>query len=121
MAMQSFTTKEALLTKQSTCSMSHVFKAKGNGKLFFQISSIPPAVGASTPKSQKSSPHCVKGFADDLTIISLHEHDYVSVFRTVSKKCSNIDLELRLDKCVSVVYNGSKVKKICSFSMEKAT
>ena len=33
----------------------------------FPISSTSPAVGASTPKSQKSSPHCVKGFADGLT------------------------------------------------------
>ena len=94
-------------------------QAKGNGKWFFPISSTPPAVGASTPKSQKSSPHCVKGFADDLTIISQYEQDHASVLRTVSKKCSDIDLEIRPDKCLSVVYNGSKVKKTYSFPIEE--
>ena len=90
-------------------------QAKGNGELFFPISSTPLAVGAYTQKSQKSSLQCVKSFADDLAIIPQLEHDHASVPRILSKKCSDIDLEICPDKCVSVVYNGSKVKKNCSF------
>ena len=81
------------------------------------MSSSPPVMAASTPipKIQKSNPHCVKGFADDLTIISQHEQEHASALHTVSNKCSDIDLEIRPDKCVSVVYSGSKIKKTCSF------
>ena len=88
--------------------MSHGFKQRVMGSGSFQFPQ-PPGCGASIPKYQNSSPHCVKGFADDLAIVSQHEHDHASVLCTVSKKCSDIDLEIRPDKCVSVVYNGSKV------------
>ena len=54
---------------EETVNLLNVIQAKGNREWFFPISSSPPAVEASTPKSQKSSPYFVKGFADDLTII----------------------------------------------------
>ena len=112
--MQSFATKEARF--KEAVNLLNVSRVMG---CFFPISSNPPAVGASTPKSQKSSPHCVKDFADDLTIISQYEYDHASVLRTFSKNCSVIDLEIRPDKFVSVVYNGSKGKKTCSFPIEE--
>ena len=40
---------------------------------------------------------------------------FLNMNKTVSKKCSDIDLEIHPDKCVSVAYNGSKVMKTCSF------
>ena len=107
--------KEALLKKQSTCSISHGFKQKVMGSGSFQFHQPLWMWETPLPNPQKSSPHCVKGFADDLTIISQHGYDHASVLRMVSKKCSDIDLEIHSDKCVVVVYNGSKVKKTCSF------
>ncbi len=72
-------------------------QAKGNGKWFFPISSTSPVVGASTPKIPKVKSTLCERFADDLTIIYQHEH--ASVLGTLSKKCSDIDLEIRPDKC----------------------
>ena len=90
-------------------------RVRGNG---FPKSSTAPAVGAPLSDSHKptlSKPHCVKGFADDLTIISQCECEHASALLSGSEKCSDIDLQIHPDKCVSVVYSGSKFKKSCSF------
>ena len=78
MAMQSFATKEALLTKQSTCSMCHGFKQRVMGSVSFQFHQ-PLRLWESPPQNPKSQVYIVKGFADDLIIISQHEHAHASV------------------------------------------
>ena len=86
--------------------------------MFFPKSSTPPVVGAPLSDSHKptlSKPHCVKGFADNLTIISQCECEHASALLSGSEKYSDIDLQIRPDKCVSFVYSGYKFKKSCSF------
>ena len=62
MVLPAFATKEALLKKQSTCSVPHGFKQMIMESGSFQFNQ-PLGCGSLHPKIPKSSPHCGKGFA----------------------------------------------------------
>ena len=64
---------------------------------------------ASKPKLCLSSPHSVKGFADDLTVISSNIADHSAALLEIEKKAADLDLSLRPDKCVSVIYDGNRI------------
>ena len=118
MAMQSFTTKEALLKKQSTCLMG---SRKGWWEVVHSNFINPSGCGSLHPKI----PKVMSTLCERLCWWPHHHfstwHDHASVLCTVSKKCSDIDLEIRPDKCVSVVYNGSKVRRLVLFPLGRAT
>ena len=61
------------------------------------------------PKSITSSSRKVKAFADDLTVISRSLSSHQKVLETTVIKCKDMDLQVRPDKCVSILYNGKKV------------
>ena len=64
---------------------------------------------AQQTKTAASSRHKVKGFADDLTVISRSLSSHQNLLETTVTKCNDLDLHLRLDKCVSILYNGKKL------------
>ena len=53
--------------------------------------------------------HTGKGFADDLTVLSLSAQDYVLALSEIKKKCRDVDLTLRPDKCVTIIFDGNKM------------
>ena len=64
---------------------------------------------AQQTKTAASSRHKVKGFADDLTVISRSLSSHQNLLETTVTKCIDLDLYLRLDKCVSILYNRKKL------------
>ena len=64
---------------------------------------------AQQPKSFTSSKHKVKGFADDFTIISRSLNSHQQVLSETATKCEDLDLHVRPDKCVSILFNGKKM------------
>ena len=66
------------------------------------------ALQARHPKSAMSAWHKVKGFADDLTVISRSLSSRQRVLETVVTKCMALDLHVRPNKCLSILYNGKK-------------
>ena len=83
--------------------------AKGNGKWFLPPNtlSIPSKLSPST----HSKPHKVKGYADDLTIITSSCSDHQEVLSQIDKRCSDVCLTIRPDKCLSLVIGSCKNNK----------
>ena len=48
----------------------------------------------------------MKGFADDLTVISPNKEQHKITLAVVVRKCKDLGLQIRADKCVSMVFNG---------------
>ena len=87
--MQFSATRKALSKNRVNLLNVSWVRARGNGKCTFPKSSTPPVVGAPLSDSHKptlSKPHCVKGFADDLTIISQCKCEHASALLSVSEK-----------------------------------
>ena len=58
-----------------------------------------------------SSPHTVKGFADDLSVFSSNISEHQSLLSDLSTYSQDLDLTLRLDTCISVIFTGNKTVK----------
>ena len=82
--------------------------AKGNDKWF-----LPPNTLSllSKPSSIVSKPHKVKGYADDLTIITSSCSDHQEVLSQINKRCSDVCLTIRRDKSFSLVIGSCKKDK----------
>ena len=76
------------------------YPAKGNGKWFLSPNTTPPT---SQPVATLSRPHKVKGYDDDLTIISSSPGEHQDVLAHIDKRCSDVCLTIRPDKCFSLV------------------
>ena len=57
------------------------------------------------PKLCLSSPHTVKGFADDLTVISSSMADLSTALLEINKKAADF-ISLRPNKCFALLYDG---------------
>ena len=64
-----------------------------------------------------SSLHKVKGFADDLTVISDNVDSHQLVLRSLVLKAGEICLKFQPAKCVSLHFNGHRVVPSTQFSM----
>ena len=84
--------------------------AKGNGKWFLPRSCDPPSY-TSTPTIAHSKPHKVKGYADDLTIISSTPAERQEVITHVDNRCKDVCLNIRPDKCHSLLFDGKAACK----------
>ena len=78
--------------------------AKDNGKSFLPRSCDPSS--HTLTSAAHSKPHKVKGYADDLTIISSSLAELQEVVTQVDNRCHDICLNFRLDKCYSLLYDG---------------
>ena len=84
------------------------------------------------PKSQKSgrrsinpssstppSPHRVEGYCDDLTLIfsmrSCSEH--AETLAVLDRRCHDLDLRLKPQKCISLAFNGKQVDRSVTFPL----
>ena len=88
--------------------------ARRNGRKFFPICSYPPTIKpkvSRTPKFTLSVPHKAKAYADDLSIISGSLEEHTETVQTIDQLSKEIDLIIRPDKCVTVVFDGKKVLK----------
>ena len=82
--------------------------AMGNGKWFLPCSSIPPST--TIPAVKASQSHKVKGYADDLTVISSTPDEHQEVVSLVDTRCNDINLTVRPDKCHTLVFDGKAPK-----------
>ena len=64
-----------------------------------------------------SSPHTVKRFANDLSVFSSNISDHQSLLSDLSIYSQNLDLTLRPDKCISVIFDGKKMDHKTIFSL----
>ena len=62
----------------------------------------------SSPKLVESTEHSVKGYADDVTILSNNIDTHVSVLQTVDQRVGDMDLSFKPTKCVSYLFDGIK-------------
>ena len=83
---------------------------------FLSLSKTPPVFTlkkvreeARKTKMTTSTCHKTKAFADDLTVISSSLTSHKEVLEATVEKCQDIDLHVRPDKCVSILYNGKKL------------
>ena len=60
-------------------------------------------------KFAESLDHSLKGYADFVTLISCDAEVHKSVLQTMDQKASDLDLTFKPSKCVSFVFDGSKV------------
>jgi hypothetical protein len=74
---------------------------------------------AALPKSAASSSHKVKGFADDLTVISRSLSSHQRVLVSTVSKCMDLDLHVRPDKYISILYNGNKLIDDSSIQLQQ--
>ena len=58
------------------------------------------------PKSVAGKPHCAKGFADDLSVISASKTDHQSTLDTIQHHSAFLDLILKSPKCLSYCFSG---------------
>ena len=72
---------------------------------------------AAEPKTCSSSLHKVKGFADDLTVISSNVDLHQVVLKSLVLKAGDICFEFQSVKCVSLHFNGRRVVSTTQFSM----
>ena len=73
------------------------------------------------PKFFNSSSHSAKAFADDLSVFSSSPEDHQSLLLTSDGKCSDLNLTLKPEKCVSSVFNGSKLDHTTTFSLRNGS
>ena len=59
-------------------------------------------------KVVNSAEHSVKGYADDVTLISSDFDAHVTVLQSVDQRAGDLDLCFKPVKCVSYLYDGSK-------------
>ena len=55
-----------------------------------------------------SAEHSVKGYADDVTLISSNFDVHVVVLQSVDQRASDLDLSFKPVKCVSYLFDGKK-------------
>ena len=68
-------------------------------------------------KTCLSAPHTVKGFANDMTVISPNILAHSSAVKIIDQKASSLDLILKPEKCVSFLYDGKDIDKRSTFSL----
>ena len=76
----------------------------------------PPSIKLSNPQVNFhfSAPHKVKGYADDLSIISDSFDEHVKTVQKIDQNLREIDLVVvRPDKCVTLQFNGKNVVDQC--------
>ena len=72
----------------------------------------------SKSKYFNSTQHSAKAFADDLSVFSSSIKDHHSLLLAIDDKCSDLDLTLKPEKCVSIVFNGVKMDHTMSFPLK---
>ena len=102
----------------------HWVHTRKGQKAFLPFSTNPPKFPlkkihqeAKEVKTCLSAPHTVKGFADDMTVISPNISAHSSALKIIDQKASSLDLKLKPEKCVSFLYDGKDIDKRSTFSL----
>ena len=74
---------------------------------------------AAKAKTIKLSPRTVLGYADDTTILSKSPEEHQQALIEIDNKCSDLGLEIRPDKCVSLIFNGRSMNKQRTFKIHQ--
>ena len=97
-----------------------------SSKPFMAIDSNPPEyplkkvrAEAAQPKTIKLNPRAVLGYADDTTILSKSPEEHQQALTEINNKCSDLGLEIRPDKCVSLIFNGRSMNKQRTFKIHQ--
>ena len=101
--------------------------ARKSAKVFYSLNDSPPSFTPAShrrsrqKKFAKSTEHKVKGFADDLTIISANKNKHSSELMRLDECASELDLEIRADKCYSFSIVGYKKDKTYCVPLRSGT
>ena len=108
---------------KSKCSIEWKHTRKGQ-RPFLPLSKTPSVLplkkirqDAKEIKYCLSSPHTVKGFARCFRPTSVNISEHQSLLSDLSTYSQNLDLTLRPDKCISVIFDGSKMDHRTTFSL----
>ena len=85
--------------------------ARSKGRKFC---SYPPTIKSKvsrTPNSLSQHPHKAKAYANDPSIISGSLEEHTETVQTIDQLSREIDLIIRPDKCVTLVFDGKKILK----------
>ena len=58
-----------------------------------------------------SKPHKVKGYTDDLTIISSSPAEHQKIITMMDDRCMDVVLRVRSGKCYSLLFDGKDTKE----------
>ena len=103
------------VSNQSASLQSSECMQNGNGKWYFPPGSKIP--GQLMDPTKASNEHKVKGFANDLTVIFIHEGNHQSMLSCTDTHCKDVCLSIQPDKCYSLVYDRKKSKKNITFKV----
>ena len=98
--------------------------ATGNSKHFLKPSITPPTAKVpkvrekiNQPKLFYTTPHRVKGYCDDLTLISSSCSEHAETLAVLDRRCHDLDLRLKPQKCISLAFNGKQVDRNVTFPL----
>ena len=97
--------KGNLTEEVNLSSIKWIVAINGRGKWFLPLKNDQQET-SDRQQLLSSSPHGVKGFADDLTVISPNKEQHKITLAVLVRKCKDLGLQIRADKCVSMVFNG---------------
>ena len=89
--------------------------AKGTGKWFLPSSTSFPTVPSISARVSRE--HKMKGFVDDITIISANCSEHQEILSFTDVRCREVNLCIRPQKCFSMVFDGKSVAKYSSFDV----
>ena len=72
-------------------------------------------------KFYQSDSHSGKAFADDLTVLSQRLCEHQEALMKIDSCCTDLDLELRPDKCVTISYNGTEMVQDATIKLSKGS
>ena len=98
---------------------AHQERAKTLPPFFQSPSCLSTQVDAKQPKYCLSSPHTAKAFTDDLSVFSSNISNHQSLLLDLSNDSRELDLTLRPDKCISLVFDGKRMESKTTFSLAK--
>ena len=105
---------EVKITKLVDLRLVDWIPARRNDQKFFPIHSHPPTLKSKvsrTPKFTLSAPNKANCNADNLSIISGSLEEHTEMVQTVNQLSGEINLMIRDDKCITLVFDGKEILK----------
>ena len=76
---------------------------------------------AQSLKQAKSNPYSMLGYCDDITMLSSSPDAHQASLSDVDRKCTDLGLQVRPDKCVSYIFDDKKTHNRTTFNLQQGT
>ena len=74
-----------------------------------------------THEADKSNPYSVLGYCDNITMLSSSPDAHQAALSDVDRKCTDLGLQVRPDKCVSYIFDGKRTRNRTIFNLQQGT